>query len=85
VKTPRDLIAGPARTETIAPLRRPGWDHHLEQAKEKSHLWGGFSGYASAVVATGDHRNHYSALNLGSFAWSFRVTLAWVRLRFAGK
>jgi hypothetical protein len=39
-----------------------------------------------AAVATGDKaRNHYSALSLGSLAWSFRVTLVLVGARFTGK
>jgi hypothetical protein len=41
---------------------------------------------APAAVATGAKgRNHYSALSLGSFAWSFRVTLDLVGARFTGK
>lgn len=39
-----------------------------------------------AAVAAGEKaRTPYSALSLGSFAWSFRVTLVLVGARFTGK
>ena len=49
-------------------------------------LLGAKAAQAPAAVATGDKvRNHYSALSLGNFAWSLRVTLALVGARFTGK